>query len=493
MRYQSTRNHSISVTPQEAVLHGLAEDGGLFVPSEQLPVLNPEDYLNHSYQNTAEKVLSILLDGYSEEEIRRSVQSAYDSRFTSPEIVPLTKVSDGWLMELWHGPTSAFKDIALTILPHLLSEAYGEEGCDDTIAILTATSGDTGKAALSGFADVPHTAITVFYPSDGVSEIQKLQMQTSRGANVMVAAVRGNFDDCQRMVKEACRSEEVLNACHHVTISSANSINIGRLAPQVVYYFTSYAKLVKGGAIKAGDPVNFVVPTGNFGDILAGYLAKKMGLPVSRLICASNSNHVLTDFLNTGTYSIHRPFHLTMSPSMDILISSNLERLLYFESGNDAFVRSCMEQLQKEGSYTIPEDMLKKIRTIFSGYWTDEASCREEIRNLFETEHQLIDPHTAIAYHAMHEYQKETGDQTPSIVLSTASPYKFAKDVLSCISSEVPEDPFEAMQKLSSLSNTEIPAGLAELKDLPIRFETVIENQDGIPFIQKRMEELSHD
>lgn len=493
MRYQSTRNHSISVTPQEAVLHGLAEDGGLFVPSEPLPLLKSEDYLNKSYQDTAQNVLSILLDGYSKDELHRSITSAYDTRFNSTDIVPLTKVSDGWLMELWHGPTSAFKDIALTILPHLLSEAYGEKGRDDTIAILTATSGDTGKAALSGFADVPHTAITVFYPSDGVSEIQKLQMQTSRGNNVMVVAVRGNFDDCQRMVKEACRSKAVLNACHHVTISSANSINIGRLAPQVVYYFTSYSKLVSNGTIQAGDPVNFVVPTGNFGDILAGYLAKQMGLPVKRLICASNSNHVLTDFLNTGTYSVQRPFHLTMSPSMDILISSNLERLLYFESKDDSFAASCMEQLKNEGSYTIPEDMLKNIRSIFSGYWTDEESCRKEIRTLFENEHVLIDPHTAVAYHAMHEYQKETGDQIPCIVLSTASPYKFAKDVLSCISSEVPEDPFAAMQKLSSLSNTEIPAGLAELKDLPIRFHTVIENQDGISFITKRMEELSHD
>ncbi len=493
MRYQSTRNPSTSVTPQEAVLNGLAEDGGLFVPSEPLSLLKPEDYLNRTYQETAEKVLSVLLDGYSSAAIRRSVLSAYDSRFTSPEIVPLRRISDGWLMELWHGPTSAFKDIALTILPHLLSEAYAEEGRDDTIAILTATSGDTGKAALSGFADVPHTAITVFYPSDGVSKIQKLQMQTSRGRNIMVAAVKGNFDDCQRMVKTACRSEEVLKACHHVTISSANSINIGRLAPQVVYYFTSYAKLVAEGAVNAGDPVNFSVPTGNFGDILAGYLARQMGLPVSRLICASNSNHVLTDFLNTGTYSIHRPFHLTMSPSMDILISSNLERLLYLESRDDAFVRSCMEHLQQEGSYTIPKEMLAHIRTVFAGCWTDEESCREEIRTLFETEHQLIDPHTAIAYHAMHEYQKETGDQTPCIVLSTASPYKFAADVLNCISAESPADPFDAMQKLSAISSTEIPEGLAELRNLPIRFNTVIENQDGIAFIRKRMEELSHD
>ncbi len=493
MRYLSTRNRNIASSAHMSVIRGLAEDGGLFVPESLNVKINISDFADLNYQQTAEKILAAFLDDYTEEEIRECASGAYDRKFDTPEIVPVTKISDGWLMELWHGPTSAFKDIALTILPRLLTAAYKKEDLDDTVSILTATSGDTGKAALSGFADVEHTAVTVFYPEEGVSAVQKKQMQTSRGNNVCVIAVKGNFDDCQRMVKQACSDPEVLDACRHVRISSANSINIGRLIPQIVYYITSYTALVKQGAVRCGDPVNFVVPTGNFGDILAGYLAKKIGLPVNKLVCASNSNNVLTDFLRSGTYSTDRPFHLTMSPSMDILVSSNLERLLYFVSdGDDQFTASCMKQLQETGTYTVSEEMLVKIRNDFDAYWTDEQQCRETISSLYKNEGVLIDPHTAVALHAMRQ-MSPNDSQCPSIVLSTASPFKFCRNVLSCISDDVPEDEFEAMKKLSEVTGLPVPAGLAELEDLPVRFTRSIAVNEGIDVIAERMRQLSHD
>lgn len=494
MKYVSSRNKNEIVESHNAIIQGLAKDGGLFTPENINIHINVDELTNLSYQQIATKVIHAFLDDFTEEEISSSVNQAYDNKFDTEEIVPLHKIEDAYLMELYHGPTSAFKDIALTLLPHLLIQSYNKENRHDTISILTATSGDTGKAALSGFADVKHTAITVFYPEVGVSQVQKKQMQTATGDNVEVIAVKGNFDDCQRMVKEATQDPQVLASLHNVTISSANSINVGRLIPQVVYYYSSYCKLVKDGAIQCGDPVNFVVPTGNFGDILAGYLAYRTGLPVNQLICASNSNNVLTDFLNTGTYSIHRPFIPTMSPSMDILISSNLERLLFIMSDNDdTFVANMMKELNEQGSYTILSKIQEKISSIFKGYWTSEEDCAKTIHDLYKKEHVLIDPHTAVGLHAYRQYQLQTQDKTPSIVLSTASPYKFCKDVYQAVSSNCIEDDFEAMDALHTYTQTAIPSNLACLKDLPVRFTRSIEKEDGMKVIAERMKEIGND
>lgn len=494
MKYVSSRNKNEIVESHNAIIQGLAKDGGLFTPENINIHINVDELTNLSYQQIATKVIHAFLDDFTEEEISSSVNQAYDNKFDTEEIVPLHKIEDAYLMELYHGPTSAFKDIALTLLPHLLIQSYNKENRHDTISILTATSGDTGKAALSGFADVKHTAITVFYPEVGVSQVQKKQMQTAIGDNVEVIAVKGNFDDCQRMVKEATQDPQVLASLHNVTISSANSINVGRLIPQVVYYYSSYCKLVKDGAIQCGDPVNFVVPTGNFGDILAGYLAYRTGLPVNQLICASNSNNVLTDFLNTGTYSIHRPFIPTMSPSMDILISSNLERLLFIMSDNDdTFVANMMKELNEQGSYTILSKIQEKISSIFKGYWTSEEDCAKTIHDLYKKEHVLIDPHTAVGLHAYRQYQLQTQDKTPSIVLSTASPYKFCKDVYQAVSSNCIKDDFEAMDALHTYTQTAIPSNLACLKDLPVRFTRSIEKEDGMKVIAERMKEIGND
>ena len=493
MKYISSRNKNYALESHQAIIRGLAEDGGLFTPASYPDALRPEDILGKDYRGIAETVLKAMLADYTEEEIRHCVNSAYDTKFDTDEIVPLTALNDGWLMELWHGPTSAFKDLALTILPHLLTTAYAKEDRHDVVSILTATSGDTGKAALSGFADVPNTAITVFYPEIGVSAVQKRQMNTSKGNNVEVIAVKGNFDDCQRMVKEACSSKEVLDACTGVTISSANSINAGRLIPQIVYYFHAYAKLVSDKKIAWGDPVSFAVPTGNFGDILAGWLAKKIGLPVGKLLCASNTNNVLTDFLNTGTYSLDRTFHTTMSPSMDILISSNLERLLFLLTGqDDEKIREWMRQLKEEGSYTVDDAVFRQLQDEFAGIWTSEEECAEVIHDTWSNEHVLIDPHTAVALSAMRKYRKESGDETPCVVLSTASPYKFCHDVLECISGRNIPDDFEAMEVLHELTSVPVPANLRNLKTQPVRFTRSIEIRDGMHVIAERMRSLSH-
>ena len=494
VKYISSRNRKDTVSAHQAIIQGLSKDGGLYTIEPVTQKIDLNEILNRSYQDTALLILSKLLDDFSIEELSHCIHGAYDSHFDSSEIVPLKKISDGWLMELWHGPTCAFKDIALTILPYLMTVSCRKENRTDTISILTATSGDTGKAALEGFRDVPGTAITVFYPVDGVSDIQKRQMVTTAGKNVDVIAVKGNFDDCQRMVKQAASDPEVLASLDGVSLSSANSINIGRLLPQIVYYFTSYAELVKENAIACGDPVNFVVPTGNFGDILAGYHAKLLGLPIQKLICASNSNHVLTDFLNTGTYSIERPFLNTISPSMDILISSNLERLLFMESGySDGLVCSMMKELREKGSYHVDDSIMNAIRKTFTGYWTDEETCRKTIHDLFEKEHVTIDTHTSIALSACRKYKEETSDSTPCIILSTASPYKFTQDVLYSITGEKTDDCFEAMGKLEELSGMKIPEALSSLREKPIRFNRTIDQKDGMKVIAERMRGLSHD
>ena len=494
IRYCSTRDRQIRVSAQAAVLAGLAADGGLFVPETMPAPILPDTLIDCGYRDLARRILKAFLEDYSNEELSAAVSSAYDAKFDAPDIVQLRALSDGWLMELWHSPTCAFKDIALTILPHLMSTAYQDARMDGTICILTATSGDTGKAALAGFADVPHTAITVFYPEVGVSEIQKLQMQTAKGSNVMVYGLAGNFDDCQRLIKEAAGSPRIQEACRHVSMSSANSINIGRLVPQIVYYYKAYLDLVKAGRLSSGQHVNFVVPTGNFGDILAGYLAKRLGLPVGRLICASNSNDVLTEFLRTGRYSIRRPFHATMSPSMDILVSSNLERLLYLESeGDDALVRTLMQKLKDDGEYTISAGLLQKIQETFLAASASEEDCAEEIKRLWEEEHVLIDPHTAVAMHALHESGAAAEGHRPAVVLSTASPYKFSASVLKAITGSAPADGFACMQELNRLTGVPVPPSLAQLKDLPVRFDQTIRIEEGMDVIVRRIRELGHD
>lgn len=491
MNYPSSRNTKLHVPSHKAIIQGLSSDGGLFTP-ESIPAFSLEELQNCSYQELAERILSGFLPDFSKEDIHTAVYGAYDSKFDDESIVPLRKIPQGYLMDLWHGPTSAFKDIALTILPRLLTTACRIENNTDVISILTATSGDTGKAALEGFKDVPGTAITVFYPEIGVSTIQKRQMSTTTGKNVEVIALKGNFDDCQRIVKQATQNKKVLDSLDGVSISSANSINVGRLVPQIVYYYSSYLQLVKDKEIVLGDEVSFIVPTGNFGDILAGYLAKESGLPVKKLICASNSNNVLTDFLKTGTYSIAREFKTTMSPSMDILISSNLERLLFMMSGyDDAFVKDCMEKLQKEKSYTIPFFLLEKIQEVFAGYWTDEEECAKTIYDTYKESNVLIDPHTSVALSVCKKYQSE-GNSEPCIILSTASPYKFSKDVLKALHVES-EDGFAAMHALHKMTDVPVPANLQALESLPVRFTRSIEKSQAMDVIAERMKEIGHD
>lgn len=492
--YISTRNKNYTCKSHQAIISGLAADGGLYTPIHIEPFINADLILHKSYQEIALAVLQYFLDDYKKEDLVSCIAGAYDTKFDDSSIVPLKKIADCHLMELFHGPTSAFKDLALTILPHLLLKAKEMEDDHDTIAILTATSGDTGKAALSGFADVKGTAITVFYPEIGVSEVQKQQMVTSAGDNVKVIAVKGNFDDCQRMVKEASNDANLLDGIEGVSISSANSINAGRLIPQIVYYCSSYAKLVEEGTIRYGDLVNFAVPTGNFGDILAGWLAKKAGLPVGKLICASNRNNVLADFLKTGTYNANRDFYKTMSPSMDILVSSNLERMLCIASGYDTeLITKLMKDLKETGEFSISEQLLSAIQADFTGYWCDEKTCCQTIYDTFQQDHVVIDPHTAVGLAALRQYETETGDETPAVVLSTASPYKFSRSVYQAVTGEDIEDEYEAMQKLSKLSNTPVPVNLSSLQEKEVRFHEVIAKEDGLARIKERLQEISHE
>ncbi|MBF1083906.1 MAG: threonine synthase [Solobacterium sp.] len=494
MKYISTRNKDKVVSSSEAIIQGLAEDGGLYTPQTLNQKVDLSSTLKMNYLELAQYILSLFLSDFSHEQIQQCVQNAYQNSFENNEVAPLCKYHDGWLMELWHGPTSAFKDVALTLLPHLLTAAYKNQNENDLISILTATSGDTGKAAINGFADVKNTAITVLYPEIGVSDIQKRQMRTSLGKNVEVIAVKGNFDDCQQIVKEAMKNPVVLNACKHMKLSSANSINIGRLLPQIVYYFDSYTKLVKSGDIQLGDAVNFVVPSGNFGNILAGYLAKKLGLPVKKLVCASNSNNVLTEFIRTGSYNANRAFIPTISPSMDILVSSNLERLLFLLSDhNDVLINQYMISLKEDGHYTISDELRHALQESFTAYDCSEEECKKVIYDTFHNEHILIDPHTAVAVHACHAYKQESNDTTPCIILSTASAYKFAKDVYAALTGKSCDDEFEAMYALHDYTSVAIPKNLACLKDMPIRFTKVIEKEDALDTIEKRLEDLQHD
>ena len=474
MKYFSTRNKNNIVDSKQAILHGLSEDGGLYLPTSFPHVLPLEKLQPFSYHELACHIIHLFFDEFNEEEIQQCVHNAYDAKFDTEEITPVRQLKDCGLVELFHGPTYAFKDVALSFLPQIMK--YANDGKE--IMILTATSGDTGKAALEGFKDVEHTHLIVCYPEDGVSKIQKRQMQTSLGKNVSVLSINGNFDDCQRMVKKAYQDELIRDSLDTMVLSSANSINIGRLVPQNVYYFYAYFHQVSKGIIGLNEEVDFVVPTGNFGDILAGYFAKLIGLPIHHLISASNTNHVLSDFLSTGIYDRNRSFHETMSPSLDILISSNLERLLYLSCEDDSYVKELMSSLEKEGKYEIDSSMKDRIQETFLGYWASEEDCKKEIQRRYEEEKILVDPHTSVALSALRKHRELTGSTIPTIVLSTASIFKFPKSILESLMVEVPEDDFEALNQLSSIANEEIPKNIQKLKELPIRFNTCVEKED---------------
>lgn len=474
MQYISTRNHKHIVNSAQAIINGLADHGGLYVPKQFPKPIDLKTCQNDTYQQLACKILYTFFDDLSFDAIQQAVDQAYTKHFSSSHVVPVTKTDDGYLMELYHGPTCAFKDIALTILPHLLTSSYQQLNHHKNIAILTATSGDTGKAALSGFQDVEHTNIAVLYPHIGVSSIQKRQMQVAQGKNVQVFGIQGNFDDCQRLVKQLSSDPAFLQQLKNHTVSSANSINIGRLIPQIVYYFSTYFQLVQQKEIQLGESVQFSVPTGNFGDVLAGYYAYKLGLPIHKLIVASNQNHVLADFIQTGTYDIRRPFYTTTSPSMDILISSNLERLLFDLCQDDQEVCRYMHDLQTKKTFTVSAQLLSKIQKIFTGVWVDEQTCADQIHTLFHQQHCLIDPHTAIAYAGFKKVANINDPKT--IVLSTASPYKFVHDVLKALthSSQIMDDQ-KAIQQLEQYTNTTAPSQLTSIFDLPLRFMDTLE------------------
>lgn len=460
MHYQSTRS-LYTTDAVRAVLDGIAPDGGLFVdPSLGERSFDWQGCLRLAPLQMAEALLSHLLEGF--EKMGELVERAYSGKFDTPELTPLVEVGDLYALELFHGPTSAFKDVALSVLPQLIGAARRQLGEEGETLILTATSGDTGKAALEGFHDVEGTRIAVFYPDGGVSAVQRKQMVTQRGRNVAVCAVKGNFDDCQRAVKLAFA---LLREQTRLHLSSANSINIGRLAPQLVYYFIAYARLLEKGRIRLGESVDFVVPTGNFGDILAGYIAKRLGLPVGRLVCASNANRVLTDFFRTGVYDRRRAFLRTSSPSMDILISSNLERLLFYAfEGDVGFVRGCMENLEKNGTYRLNDQVMRKLRTDFAAYCCDEKTCADTIGEVYRRTGYVCDPHTAVGFYAAEQYRRDRVGDAPIVVLSTASPYKFPGVVLKAVGEALPENEFDQMDALQQKTGVPIPANLTSLR-----------------------------
>ena len=478
MLYHSTRNITLTADSAEAVLQGLAPDGGLYMP-QALPAFDWKKCLALSAQEMSAMILSALLPDIPHMETL--VHNAYTGIFETEELTPTVPVGDFHVLELFRGPTSAFKDVALCMLPQLLTAAKAEKGRNQDILILTATSGDTGKAALAGFQDVPGVKICVFYPHGGVSQVQRAQMVTQEGSNVTVCAVRGNFDDAQTGVKKifaACRGKELPFA-----LSSANSINIGRLAPQIMYYFKAYKDLLTAGKIRLGDEVNFSVPTGNFGDILAGYLAKKLGLPVGRLICASNANKVLADFIHCGTYDRRRPLHKTDSPSMDILVSSNLERLLYLLSGDCELVASLMKQLNEKGFYTVPDSLKAAIDAEFWADFAGDGEAFQTIRKVWNSYGYLCDTHTAVGWAVAEYYVNQTGDRRPMVVLSTASPYKFPKAVLEAIGGDLSGDEFSLMERLEAMTQVPAPRNLATLKGKPERHTGVIDKEDMLKFV----------
>ncbi len=472
MKFLSTRGESSVGSASAAISQGLADDGGLFVP-EKFPQADIETLLGMDYAEKACYLLKLFLEEYNQTDLLDACKEAY-AKFEDGIPAPVVKIDDKlYITELFHGPTLAFKDIALTILPYLLRTGADNEGIDEEILILVATSGDTGKAALEGFKNQKGVKISVFYPSDGVADMQKLQMSTQEGENVNVVAVKGNFDDCQNAVKKLFSDKKAARELKMkgIVLSSANSINFGRLAPQITYYFSSYCDLVDSGEIKLGDKIDFVVPTGNFGDILAGYYAKKMGLPVNKLICASNSNNVLTEFFASGTYDKNREFIKTVSPSMDILISSNLERLIFEVSGrNSELTASRMNELKEKGKYTVTKEEKQKLSEEFYADYCEEEECFETISDFFEEYGYVLDTHTSVAVNVANKYLKHSGSSVPTVILSTASPYKFTQSVLKALSGKNVKDAFKACESLCEFTACPIPEQIAKLKTKEIRF-----------------------
>lgn len=492
MRYESTRGSKNYQTSTKAIIRGIAEDKGLYVPTE-IPVLplSIEEMKGMTYQQIAKEVLHAYFDEYTDEEMLYCINGAYDSKFEATEVAPLVKAGDAWFLELYHGKTAAFKDMALSILPYLMTTACKKEGETDKICILTATSGDTGKAALEGFAGVPGTEIIVFYPEGGVSQVQERQMVSQAEANTHVFAIKGNFDDAQTGVKKIFADDEMKAnlAAKGIKLSSANSINIGRLVPQVAYYVYSYVKLVEVGALNNGDLMNVVVPTGNFGNILAAYLAGKMGVPVGKLICASNENKVLTDFIRTGVYDARRDFHLTNSPSMDILISSNLERLIYLLADRDGqTVSEWMKALDTEKVYEVSDGVKKGLEDFYGGFCSEEETLAT-IEKLWKEEKYLTDTHTAVAYKVYEDYVAETGDKTPTVIASTASAYKFAESVAKGVGLDENKvkvlakagekvTGFDYVKALAMETCVKVPSGLADLESKPVVHNNVCEKTE---------------
>ena len=480
MNYLSTRNKDLRMTAPQAIAKGLAPDGGLMTPAvlPRLPISAVETMKEMSYQQRMVYIMNSFLEGFAASELTAYAAEAYGGgKFSHEDIAPVRKLDEStYCLELWHGPTCAFKDMALQILPHLLTASLDKNDEKKTVCILVATSGDTGKAALEGFRNVDKTKILVFYPKDGVSEIQELQMVTQEGGNVGVCSVAGNFDDAQAGVKTLFADEELAGelAERGYFLSSANSINWGRVLPQIVYYASAYCDLLKSEAITKGQAVNVCVPTGNFGNILAAYYAKAMGIPINRLICASNQNNVLTDFIHTGTYDRNRTFYNTISPSMDILISSNLERMIFELSGrDDKLVREYMSQLAEYGSYRVDSSIRTKLKRLFIAGSCDDQQTQAMIARMWNERNYLIDPHTAVAFHVLEEYRAESGDDTPTVVVSTASPFKFCSSVLSALGVKEQKSGLDILDQLTEVTGVPTPAPLARLKKRRRRFDTV--------------------
>ena len=491
MNYNSTRDSAIKISSAQAIKTGLSTDGGLFVP-EHFPTVSLseiESMRDMTYSQRAVSILGRFLTDYTNDEITSCVSSAYSAdKWGDSDITPLHKLNGGeYVLELWHGVTCAFKDVALQILPHLLTLAIKKTNDKRTACILVATSGDTGKAALEGFKDVPGTTICVFYPSDGVSDIQKLQMTSQDGANVAVCGINGNFDDAQTGVKKIFTDERInaIIADKNMMFSSANSINWGRLVPQIVYYFSAYCDLLKKGDITAEEKINFVVPTGNFGNILAGIYAKTMGLPINKLICASNQNNILTDFINTGVYDKNRQFYTTASPSMDILISSNLERFIYDVCDkDDVKLKDFMQQLSSSGCYIVDDDTVGKIKGVLYGDHCDDNATAATIKDVFDKYGYTMDPHTAVGKNVYDGYKKATDDDTKTVILSTASPFKFNEFVIEALTGEAPSgNEFELLEELSTLTGLKIPSSLAALKGKDKRFCDVIDRDEILEYV----------
>ena len=488
MVFYSSRSKEHTADSMQAVLKGIAPDGGLYTPLDfDAMRVNVGDLLGKSAVEISAIVIGKILNDFTPDEMRALTEASYEGKFETAGLTPVEKVGDDFVLELFRGPTSAFKDVALSVLPRLIVKSREKLGVKDEIAILTATSGDTGKAALEGFHDVEGTKIIVFYPDGGVSDVQKAQMVTQEGGNVRVCAVRGNFDDAQTGVKDIF-SDDGKNgwaAGAGARLSSANSINIGRLAPQVAYYFKAYCDLVLTGEITLGDQVNFVVPTGNFGDILAGEFARRMGLPVAKLVCASNANNVLTDFITTGTYDRRREFYKTSSPSMDILVSSNLERYLFMASMGDCeLVAGLMADLRQKGVYTAPDTLMDVMREHFSAGCADDAAALRAIGEVWREHEYLMDPHTAVGWAVMQDFKAREDNGCANIVLSTASPYKFCRDVLCAVSGEAPEDGFEAMDRLHALTGVPVPPRLEKLRDMPVRFTDCVDKDKMLDYVK---------